>query len=65
MCVSTLCCLSCLAEKEIDKSKNLGLRKKRGCSDVVCFIVFILVIIGYIGLGSLAYSKGKNLKPSK
>ncbi|XP_054879635.1 choline transporter-like protein 4 isoform X2 [Poeciliopsis prolifica] len=32
--------------------------KKRGCTDIICCILFMLVILGYVGIGMLAWLYG-------
>uniref|UniRef100_A0A3B5MNX9 Uncharacterized protein n=1 Tax=Xiphophorus couchianus TaxID=32473 RepID=A0A3B5MNX9_9TELE len=32
--------------------------KKRGCTDIICCILFMIVILGYIGVGMLAWLYG-------
>ncbi|XP_060915367.1 choline transporter-like protein 4 [Labrus mixtus] len=42
---------------QFDPSFN-GPIKKRGCTDIICCILFMAVVVGYIGVGALAWLYG-------
>jgi hypothetical protein len=55
---AALCCLSFLGPKELSDQKHVGLRKKRGCTDVLCLLLYIIALFGFTGLCALAYTQG-------
>lgn len=52
-----LCCMAC-ADREV-KPKDVGLRKDRGCTDVICCLFYFAATAAFFIIAILAFLNGK------
>ncbi len=45
-------------KKDKTKKDQVGLAKDRGCTDILCLLIFILFLVGWVGVGFFAYTHG-------
>uniref|UniRef100_A0A8C2WL24 Choline transporter-like protein n=1 Tax=Cyclopterus lumpus TaxID=8103 RepID=A0A8C2WL24_CYCLU len=57
-CFRVFFCFDCNSEIKDFKTQNLSSPLHRGCTDILCCILFILALLGYFAVGIIAWSQG-------
>ena len=57
-CLATACCTPCVAGDQ-SKTKYVGMKKNRSCTDVICCLVYFISVVGFFGLALLSYLYGE------
>ena len=58
-CLATACCAPCVAGDQ-SKTKFVGLKKNRSCTDIICCFIYFCAVVGFFGLALLSYLYGKS-----
>lgn len=63
-CLATACCTPCVAGDQ-SKTKYVGMKKNRSCTDVICCFVYFISVVGFFGLALLSYLYGDLTGPKR